>query len=76
MVSLSVKNVPDALARALRKRAKRNHRSIQGELMHILESSLRPRIFDARALAARVRELGLTTENDSAALVRDARDSR
>jgi len=38
MVNLSIKNVPDALAARLRERAERNHRSLQGELMAILES--------------------------------------
>ncbi len=38
-VNLSVKNVPDALAAKLRARAERNHRSLQGELMAILESA-------------------------------------
>jgi plasmid stability protein len=36
-VNLSIKNVPDALADKLRARAERNHRSLQGELMAILE---------------------------------------
>ena len=36
-VNLSIKNVPDALAAKLRERAERNHRSLQGELMAILE---------------------------------------
>ena len=38
-VNLSVKNDPDALAAKLRKRAERNHRSLQGELMAILEAA-------------------------------------
>ena len=37
-VNLSVKNVPDALADRLRARAQRNHRSLQQELLSILES--------------------------------------
>jgi plasmid stability protein len=36
-VSLSIKNVPEDLAERLRERAKRNHRSLQGELLAILE---------------------------------------
>jgi uncharacterized protein len=48
-VSFSVKNVPDAVARALRARAKRNHRSLQGELMAVLEAAVRE---PAAALAA------------------------
>jgi antitoxin FitA len=39
-VNLSIKNVPDALAEKLRRRAASNHRSLQGELMALLESSL------------------------------------
>jgi len=38
-VNLSIKNVPDALAARLRERAARNHRSLQGELMAILEGA-------------------------------------
>lgn len=38
-VNLSIKNVPDVLAEKLRERAERNHRSLQGELMAILESA-------------------------------------
>lgn len=38
-VNLSIKNVPDALAARLRERAERNHRSLQGELMAILEGA-------------------------------------
>lgn len=37
MPSLSVKDVPEPLAEKLRQRAARNHRSLQGELMAILE---------------------------------------
>jgi hypothetical protein len=38
-VSFSVKNVPDRVAKALRARAKRSHRSLQGELLAILTSA-------------------------------------
>jgi uncharacterized protein len=39
-VNFSIKNVPDELAEALRLRARQNHRSLQGELLAMLESSL------------------------------------
>ena len=39
-VNLSIKNTPDAIVTKLRERAKRNHRSLQGELMAILENSV------------------------------------
>ena len=38
-VNLSIKNVPEALAEKLRARAERNHRSLQGELMAIIEAA-------------------------------------
>ncbi len=39
MPNLSIKDVPASLAEALRQRAARNHRSLQGELMSIIESA-------------------------------------
>ena len=75
-VSLSIKEVPEELAQALRERAARNHRSVQGELMHILESTLGPKPFRGRALSAAIRELDFTTGSESAGMVREDRDSR
>ena len=40
MPNLSIKDVPETWAEALRQRAVRNHRSLQGELMAIVESAL------------------------------------
>lgn len=39
MPNLSIKDVPEAWADALRRRAARNHRSLQGELMLIIEQA-------------------------------------
>ncbi len=61
-LNLSIKNVPDATAQRLRARAERNHRSLQGELMAILEAAaaldaapqhpaVAPRAVDTQALA-------------------------
>ena len=75
-VSLSIKDVPDDLAEALRARAKENHRSIQGELMDILETAIRPRPFRATALLNEVRALGLKTPRESARMIRLDRDRR
>ncbi len=36
MATLNVKNVPDALYKKLRARAKREHRSVAQEVMHLL----------------------------------------
>lgn len=38
-VNLSIKDVPDTIAERLRQRAARNHRSLQGELMAIVEQA-------------------------------------
>lgn len=35
--TLTIRNVPDSLSRKLKTRAERNHRSLQGEVMAILE---------------------------------------
>lgn len=39
-VNLSIKNAPDDIVRRLRQRAERNHRSLQGELMAIIETAV------------------------------------
>jgi plasmid stability protein len=40
MPNLSIKDVPEAWAEALRQRAIRHHRSLQGELMAIVEAAI------------------------------------
>jgi len=40
MPNLSIKDVPEAWAQALRQQAARNHRSMQGELMAIVEQAV------------------------------------
>ena len=40
-VSLSIKNAPDDVVERLKQRAARHHRSLQGELMAILEEAVR-----------------------------------
>lgn len=40
MANISIKDVPPAWAESLRQRAARNHRSLQGELMALIESAV------------------------------------
>lgn len=40
MPNLSIKDVPESWAQALRQRAERNHRSLQGELMCLVEQAV------------------------------------
>lgn len=42
MPNLSIKDVPEELTEALRQRAVRNHRSLQGELMAIITEAVQP----------------------------------
>ena len=76
-ISLSIKNVPDELVAALRARAARNHRSIQGELMAILEEAVAPsESLSPSAVLKRVRELRLSTEGEASEMIRADRDAR
>lgn len=75
-VNISIKDVPDDLAEALRERARLQHRSLQGELMAMIETHVRARPFRARELLESVRGLGLATANESVRMVREDRDSR
>jgi antitoxin FitA len=76
-VNLSIKNAPDELVQRLRQRAERNHRSLQRELLAIIEEAVRPeQALTPAELVAEVRRLGLQTPADSAAIVRADRGGR
>jgi len=74
-VNLSIKNAPDDVVQRLRERAAKNHRSLQGELMAIIEEAaeqvepLTPLQF-----VARVRRLNLHTSSDSVDIIRADRE--
>ncbi len=76
-VSLSIKNVPDDLVQRLRERAERRHRSLQGELLAIIEEAVgdgaRPSL---AAVLAEVRRLGPATPSEAANIIRADRDRR
>jgi plasmid stability protein len=76
-VSLSIKNVPDEMVRRLRKRAESHHRSLQGELMAILEEAAGSsgRLTPHEVLAD-VRRLRLKTPRGAARMIREDRDGR
>jgi plasmid stability protein len=75
-VNLSVKNVPDELASLLRERARRHQRSMQGELLVILEQALAPQPVTIEELRREVQARALATPSESAAMVRADRDGR
>ncbi len=74
-VNLSIKNAPDNVVQRLRERAERHHRSLQGELMAIIEAAVREErpATPAEVLKA-IRSLGLQTPSEAAAIVRADRD--
>ena len=76
-VNLSIKNAPDDLVALLKARAERNHRSMQGELLAILDEAVRaPRHRTPDEVLAEARRLGLNTQPTSAEIVRTDRDGR
>ncbi len=76
-VNLSIKNVPDEVAEKLRQRAKINHRSLQGELLALLQDSVEPASkLNARELLQLVRDTGLRTPREATATIRAIRDAR
>ena len=85
-VDFSIKRVPDDIAKLLRERAKRHHRSLQGELRAILDAatadaSAAPVSRSARAPAV-VLGIDATTDrivaprSESALMIREERDGR
>jgi hypothetical protein len=78
-VNLSIKNAPDDVVARLREQAARNHRSLQGELMAIIQEATNP--VPARSLTvdeyrARIAALGLNSPDEAADIVRADRDAR
>jgi len=76
-VNLSIKNVPDRLADGIRKRAARSHRSLQGELMAILEEA----VYESEPLTPsealeQIRSWGLETSARAVEVIRGDRDAR
>lgn len=77
-VNLSIKNTPDDLVELLKERAERNHRSMRGELLAIIEAAVRQppvnRLTPLEVLE-RAKRLGLKTSS-SVEIIRRMRDER
>lgn len=86
MPNLSIKDVPAPLAEKLHARAARNHRSLQGELMAILENAAEESDLPPGAsvqghlgvyqLMQKVAEYKIETPDESTAIVRAMRDGK
>ena len=75
-MNISIKNVPEALVDSLRRRAKKNHRSLQGELMALLEETSALDKLSVEEARRRLTELRYQTDGDSVKMLRDDRDGR
>jgi antitoxin FitA len=76
-VDLSIKRVPNELAERLRRRAARHHRSLQGELMAMLEEHVSEEEWLTPAQAFELaRAAGLRTPAESVEMIRADRDAR
>ncbi len=76
-VSLSIKNVPNDIAEKLRSRAAKSHRSLQGELLAILEESVvSERAVTPLEFMKYLKTSKLKTPAESAKFVREDRDAR
>ena len=74
-VTLSIKNVPDALAERLRQQAAHHHRSLQGELMAIIEAAAEPHPRGLREFSDFARRLGVhSPSGHSTRMIREDRD--
>jgi antitoxin FitA len=74
-VNLSIKNAPDDIVERLRQRADRHHRSLQGEMLAIIEEAVQSeQELTPTELLAEVRRLGVRTAADSAAIIRADRE--
>ena len=75
-VSLSIKNVPEEIVTRLKERAARHHRSLQGELLALLEEAVKTRRRSVRDLRREISEIGLQTPGESSDMIREIRDGR
>jgi plasmid stability protein len=75
-VTLTIKRVPEELVRKLRRRAARHNRSLQGELLTLLEDALSPRELSVAELHREIQALGLRTPAESVRMIREDRDAR
>jgi plasmid stability protein len=59
-INLSIKNAPDEIVVRLKERAAKNRRSLQGEMLPIIEEAVRePTTLTPRAVLAEVRRYAL-----------------
>lgn len=75
-VNLTLKNIPDEIVEQLRFRAKRHRRSLQGEILALIEESLRPHRLSPEELYVQLQKLDLATPNEALDMIRADRYDR
>jgi plasmid stability protein len=74
-VNLSIKDVPEEQVEILRQRAKRNHRSLQGELRAIVDEISKPaQKKPISEIVKRLQKLSITRAEESTKWIREDRD--
>jgi plasmid stability protein len=76
--SLTIRNIPGRVLARLRERARRHHRSKQGEILSILEQASAEQSLQMapRDYLRYVQSLGIETPSESAEMIRKDRDAR
>ena len=74
--NLSIKNAPDRVVQRLRERVERHRRSLQGELLAIIEAAVQEGPLTPAEVLSEVRRLGLQTPGEAIALIRADRNGR
>ena len=75
-LTLSIKKVPESVVKRLKRRAVKHKRSLQGELMAVLEEATSPTHLTIDELRETVRRFGPPIPGDSAKIIRADRDAR
>jgi plasmid stability protein len=76
-VNLSIKNVPAGKVELLKQRAKSNHRSLQGELLAIIDEAAAAapkKRMTIDEIVAKARKLGLNSKDEAVRMIREDRD--
>ena len=77
MANFLVRNLDDDVLKALKAAAKAHGRSLQAEIHAVLRHASARRLAETRRLSARwLKRLRGSTQSDSAALIREDRDTR
>ncbi len=80
-VNISIKNVPEEKVAQLKARAKRNHRSLRGELLALIEAATEVELPQQKTMTIdevieQGLRLGLRTPSQATQWIREDRDNR